>query len=62
MTRMKPLLERNEQFARIYTPVPLGLPAGPATSPCLTQIDTVGPRAYQGQLDAATIGAIRPAA
>jgi len=27
MTRMKPLLERNEQFARTYTPVPLGLPA-----------------------------------
>ena len=27
MTRMQPLLERNEQFARTYTPVPLGLPA-----------------------------------
>jgi len=27
MTRMTPLLERNEQFARTYTPVPLGLPA-----------------------------------
>src|SRR5580692_10313723 len=27
MTRMKPLLERNEQFARAYTPVALGLPA-----------------------------------
>ena len=27
MTRMNPLLERNEQFARTYTPVPLGLPA-----------------------------------
>ena len=27
MTRMTPLLERNEQFARDYTPVPLGLPA-----------------------------------
>src|SRR6201987_6398594 len=27
MTRMTPLLERNEQFARAYTPVPLGLPA-----------------------------------
>ena len=27
MTRMKPLLERNEQFARTYTPVPPGLPA-----------------------------------
>jgi carbonic anhydrase len=27
MTRMTPLLERNEQFARIYTPTPLGLPA-----------------------------------
>src|SRR5260370_30543361 len=26
MTRMTPLLERNEQFARAYTPVPLGLP------------------------------------
>ena len=26
MTRMIPLLERNEQFARAYTPVPLGLP------------------------------------
>jgi carbonic anhydrase len=24
---MTPLLERNEQFARTYTPVPLGLPA-----------------------------------
>jgi carbonic anhydrase len=27
MTRMSPLLERNEQFARTYTPAPLGLPA-----------------------------------
>jgi carbonic anhydrase len=27
MTRMTPLLERNEQFARTYTPTPLGLPA-----------------------------------
>ena len=27
MTRMTPLLERNEQFARTYTPVALGLPA-----------------------------------
>jgi carbonic anhydrase len=27
MTRMTPLLERNEQFARTYTPVPFGLPA-----------------------------------
>ncbi len=27
MTRMTPLLERNEQFARAYTPVALGLPA-----------------------------------
>ena len=27
MTRMTPLLERNEQFARAYTPVPLGVPA-----------------------------------
>ena len=27
MTRMNPLLERNEQFARTYTPLPLGLPA-----------------------------------
>ncbi len=26
MTRMTPLLERNEQFARTYTPVALGLP------------------------------------
>jgi carbonic anhydrase len=27
MTRMTPLLERNEQFARTYTPTALGLPA-----------------------------------
>jgi carbonic anhydrase len=27
MTRMTPLLERNEQFARGYTPVALGIPA-----------------------------------
>jgi carbonic anhydrase len=27
MTRMTPLLERNEQFARTYTPVALGAPA-----------------------------------
>ena len=27
MTRMTPLLEHNEQFARTFTPVPLGLPA-----------------------------------
>src|SRR6516225_4517473 len=26
MTRMNPLLERNERFARDYTPVPLGPP------------------------------------
>src|SRR3984957_20399158 len=26
MTRMTPLLERNEQFTRTYTPAPLGLP------------------------------------
>jgi len=26
MTRMNPLLERNERFARDYTPLPLGLP------------------------------------
>jgi carbonic anhydrase len=26
MTKMTPLLERNEQFARTYTPGPLGLP------------------------------------
>ena len=26
-SRMTPLLERNEQFARTFTPVPLGLPA-----------------------------------
>ncbi len=26
MTRMTPLLERNEQFARDYTPVALGVP------------------------------------
>src|ERR1700726_2607851 len=29
MTRMTPLLERNEQFARTYTPAPLGLPTAP---------------------------------
>ena len=27
MTRMTPLLERNEKFARTYTPTPLGVPA-----------------------------------
>ena len=27
MTKMKPLLERNEQFARTYSPAALGLPA-----------------------------------
>ena len=27
MTRMTPLLERNEQFARAYTPAALGVPA-----------------------------------
>lgn len=27
MTRMTPLLERNEQFARTYSPMPLGIPA-----------------------------------
>ena len=27
MTKMTPLLERNEKFASAYTPVPLGLPA-----------------------------------
>ena len=27
MTRMNPLLERNEQFARTYTPAALGPPA-----------------------------------
>jgi carbonic anhydrase len=27
MTRLTPLLERNEQFARSYSPVPLGQPA-----------------------------------
>ena len=27
MTRLTPLLERNEQFARTYTPVPLGPPS-----------------------------------
>ncbi len=26
-SRMTPLIERNEQFARTYTPAPLGLPA-----------------------------------
>jgi carbonic anhydrase len=26
MTKMTPLIERNEQFARTYTPAPLGLP------------------------------------
>ncbi len=30
MTRMTPLLERNEQFARGYTPVELGLPTAQA--------------------------------
>ena len=29
MTKMTPLLERNEQFARTYTPAPLGVPAQP---------------------------------
>ena len=29
MTRMTPLLERNEQFARTYTPAALGVPAQP---------------------------------
>jgi carbonic anhydrase len=29
MTRMIPLLERNERFARTYTPAALGLPATP---------------------------------
>jgi carbonic anhydrase len=28
MTRIAPLLERNEQFARTYTPAPLGPPTG----------------------------------
>ena len=27
MTKMTPLLERNEQFARAYTPAALGIPA-----------------------------------
>ena len=27
MTRMTPLLERNQRFARSYQPVPLGVPA-----------------------------------
>ncbi len=27
MTRMAPLLARNERFAHAYTPVPLGAPA-----------------------------------
>ena len=27
MTRMTPLLERNEQFARTYNPAALGIPA-----------------------------------
>ena len=29
MTKLFPLLERNAEFARTYTPVPLGLPAVP---------------------------------
>src|SRR5258708_39272290 len=29
MTKMTPLLERNEQFARTYTPAALGVPAHP---------------------------------
>jgi carbonic anhydrase len=29
MTKMTSLLERNEQFARTYTPAPLGVPAQP---------------------------------
>src|SRR6266446_7368247 len=29
MTKMIPLLERNEQFARTYTPAALGVPAQP---------------------------------
>ena len=29
MTRMTPLLDRNEQFARAYTPAALGVPAQP---------------------------------
>src|SRR6201989_652380 len=29
MTKMTPLLERNEQFARAYTPAALGVPAHP---------------------------------
>jgi carbonic anhydrase len=29
MTKMTPLLERNEQFARAYTPAALGVPAQP---------------------------------
>src|SRR6201987_1525705 len=36
MTRMTPLLDRNEQFARAYTPVPLGLPTAQVlVVPCL---------------------------
>ena len=36
MTRMTPLLERNEQFARTYTPAPLGPPtAGMLIVTCL---------------------------
>ena len=36
MTRMTPLLERNEQFARTYTPAPLSLPsAGVLIVSCL---------------------------
>jgi carbonic anhydrase len=30
MTRLTPLIERNEQFARSYTPPPLGLPTAQA--------------------------------
>lgn len=29
MAKMTPLLDRNEQFARTYTPAALGVPAQP---------------------------------
>jgi carbonic anhydrase len=37
MTRMTPLLERNEQFASTYTPGPLGPPT--AQVPIVTCLD-----------------------
>ena len=43
MTRMTPLLERNEQFARDYTPVTLGPPTAQ-----LRRVDRLAVRACQG--------------